>query len=87
MDEAPNMYTNLNDQQQFRLNKINVDKDYSLAETRERRLLSERLSKYNASFVYFDKYLFVFSATSGAISTVFICFCYWSTCRNSKYYS
>ena len=40
MDEAPNMYTNLNDQQKFRLNKSNVDKDYFLAETRERELLS-----------------------------------------------
>ena len=68
MDEAPNMYTNLNDQQKFSLNKSNVDKNYFLAETRERELLSKRLSKYNTSFDYFDKYLFVFSATSGAIS-------------------
>ena len=45
MDLAPNMYTNLNDQQKIRLNKRNVDKDYFLAETRERELLSKRLSK------------------------------------------
>ena len=45
MDLATNMYTNLNDQQKFRLNKRNVDKDYFLAETRERELLSKRLSK------------------------------------------
>ena len=45
MDLAPNMYTNLNDQQKIRLNKRNVDKDYFLAETRGRELLSKRLSK------------------------------------------
>ena len=27
MGEVPNMYPNLNDQQQFRLNKINEDKE------------------------------------------------------------
>ena len=31
MGEAPNMYPNLNDQQQFRLNKINKVKDYFIA--------------------------------------------------------
>ena len=36
MVEVPNMYPNLNDQQQFRLNKINEVKDYFVAEIRER---------------------------------------------------
>ena len=30
--ETPNMYPNLNDQQQFRLNKINEIKDYFVVE-------------------------------------------------------
>ena len=34
--EAPNIYQNLNDQQQFRLNKINEIKDYFVAEIKER---------------------------------------------------
>ena len=34
--EAPNIYPNLNDQQQFRLNKINEVKDYFIADIRER---------------------------------------------------
>ena len=38
--ETPNMYpnlsTSLNDQQQFRLNKINEIKDYFVAEIKER---------------------------------------------------
>ena len=56
--EAPNIYPNLNDQQQFRLNKINEIKDYFVAEIKERELMSKRLSKHIASFDYFDKFLF-----------------------------
>ena len=47
------------DNQQFRLNKINEIKDYFIAEIKERELMSERLSKYIASFDYFDKFLIV----------------------------
>ena len=47
----------LNDQQQFRLNKINEIKDYFVAEIKERELMSKRFSKYIASFDYFDKSL------------------------------
>ena len=41
MSEAPNMYPNLNDQQQFRLNKISEFKDYFFAEIREREFMSK----------------------------------------------
>ena len=68
MDEAPNMYPHLNEQQQFKLNKINEVKDYFIAEIRERELMSKRLSKSIASFDYFDKFLIVLSAASGGIS-------------------
>ena len=61
---TPNMYPNLragllnavllSDQQQFRLNKINEIKDYFIAEIKERELMSKKLSKYIASFEYFD---------------------------------
>ena len=80
MGEAHNMYPNLNDQQQFRLNKINEVKDYFIAEIRESELMSERISKYIASFDYFDKPLIVLSPTNAGISIA----SYWSTCRNSK---
>ena len=76
--ERPNIYPNLNaiplneiqlnDQQHFRLNKINEIKDYSVGETKERELMSKRLSKYIAFWDYFDKSLIVLSATSGSIS-------------------
>ena len=68
MGEATNMYPNLNDQQQLRLNKINEVKDYFITEIKERELTSRRFSKYIASFDYFDKSLTVLSATSSGIS-------------------
>ena len=66
--EVSNIYPNLNDQQQFTLNKISEFRDYFIVEIRESELMSKRLSKYIASFDYFDKSLIVLSATSGSIS-------------------
>ena len=70
--EARNIYPNrsaaLSNEQQFRLNKSNEIKDYFVAETKERELMSKRLSKYIASFDYFGKSLIVLSETTGSIS-------------------
>ena len=75
-NKTPNIYPNLNaiplnanisNEQQFRLNKINEIKDYFIAEIKERELMSKRLSKYIASFDYFDKSLIVLSVTTGSI--------------------
>ena len=55
-------------EQQFRLNKTNEIKDYFLAESRERELTSQNISKYIASLDYFDKSLKVLSILSGSIS-------------------
>ena len=71
--ETPNMYPNLNaislsNQQQFRLNKINEIKDYFVAEIKDRELMSKRLSKYIASFDYFDKSVIVLSVATGSNS-------------------
>ena len=70
--ETHNIYANLGvsltNQQQFRLNKINEIKDYFVAEIKERELMSKRLSKYIASFEYFDKSLIVLSVTTGSNS-------------------
>ena len=62
-----NIYSNLNDQQ-FRLNKISEVRDYVIGEIKERELMSKILSKYIASFDYFDKSLIVLSVTTGSIS-------------------
>ena len=64
----PNLGVSLSNQQQFRLNKINEIKDYFVAEIKERELMSKRLSKYIASFDYFDKSLIALSAATGSIS-------------------
>ena len=58
----------LNDQQQFRLDKINEIKDYFVAENKERELMSKRLSKCIAAFGYFDKSLIVLSIKTDCIS-------------------
>ena len=55
MGEACNIYPNLNDQQQFRFNKINEVKDYLIAEIHERESMSNKLSKSIVSFDYLDK--------------------------------
>ena len=49
------------------LNKINEVEDYFIAQIREGESVSKRLSKYIASFDYFDEYLIVLSATTGGI--------------------
>ena len=47
--------------------------------------MSKRLSQYIASFDYFDKFLFLLSATSGGISIYcIICSCYLTACRSSN---
>ena len=66
--KTPNMYPNISNDQQFRLNKINEIKDYFIAEIRERELMSKNLSKYIASFEYFDKSLIVLSVAAVSIS-------------------
>ena len=69
--ETSNMYpylnANLSNDQQFRLSKINETKDYFIAKIKERELMSKRLSKYIASFDYFDKSLIVLSVATGSI--------------------
>ena len=62
------IYINLANQQQFRLNKLNEIQDYFVAEIKERKIMSKRLTKYIASFDYFDKSLIVLTLTTGSIS-------------------
>ena len=63
----PNLSANTSSKQQLKLNKINEIKDYFIAEIKERELMSKRLSKYIASFDYFDKSLIVLSVATGSI--------------------
>ena len=85
--ETPNMYPNLSantsNDQQFRLNKINEIKDY-FTEIKERELMRKNLSKYIASFDYFDKSLIFFICSNWQHFYCINCNCYWSTCRNNE---
>ena len=64
----PHLSPSLSNNQQFRLNRINEIRDYFVAEIKERELMSKKLSKYVASFDYFDKSLIGLSVTTGSIS-------------------
>ena len=78
--ETSNISPNLNNEQQLRLNKINKTKYYFVAEIKERELMKKRLSKYIASFDYFN----CFFHNNWQHFCCIICNCYWSTGRNSK---
>ena len=69
-----NMYRNLSatpsNEQQFRLYKIHGIKNYFVAEIKKRKLISQSLSKYIASFDYFDKSWIVLSVTTFIASFV-----------------
>ena len=64
----PNLAANISNEQQLWLNKINEIKDYLLVEIRERELISKNLSKYIASFEYFNKSLIFLSVVASSIS-------------------
>ena len=66
--KRPNIYPNISNEQQFRLNKINKIKDFFLTEIRERELISKNISKHIASLHYIDKSLNVLSIFAGSIS-------------------
>ena len=64
----PNLNVPVNDEQYFRLSKVNEIKDYFVTKIKERELMSKRLSKHITSFDYFDNSLIVLSVTTGSIS-------------------
>ena len=64
----PNFSANAPNEHTFRLNKITEVKDYFIAEIKEREQMRKILSKYIASFDYFDKSLIVLSVTTSSNS-------------------
>ena len=67
----PNLSANISNHKlyhKFWLNKINEIKDYFVAEINERELMSKNLSKYIASFEYFDKSIIALSVATDSIS-------------------
>ena len=80
--KTPNIYPNISNDQQFRLNKINEIKDYFIAEIRGRELMSKSLSKYITSFEYLDKLLVALSVATGNISIASFATVICSACWN-----
>ena len=62
--------TNLSDQTKFRLNEISNIENYFNHEIKQRKLNSETLSKYVATFAYIDKILINLSATCDVVSII-----------------
>ena len=69
--EVTNTNSNLSDQTKFRLNEISKIKDYFNLAIQQRKVVSERFSKYIAAFDYFDKAIIILSATGGGISIIY----------------
>ena len=61
---------NLTDQTKFLLNEISKIENYFNSEINQKKLCSEKLSKYVTAFDYIDKMLIVLSATTGGVSIV-----------------
>ena len=70
MIELPAIHLNLSGQTQSKLNEINKMKYHFTTEIQERKIMSKRLSKYIATFDYFQKALIVLSATIGGIPII-----------------
>ena len=66
--ETINIYPQLDERIQFRLNEINRTKGYFIVEVGQRETMSKTLSKYIAAFDCFGKTLLVLYATSGSVS-------------------
>ena len=68
--ETLNKYLDLSGQTKFRLNEINGIKDYFNSEIRERKTMSQKLSKYIGAFDYIYKTLIVLLAANGGVSII-----------------
>ena len=68
LNAVPLSATPLNDQQRFRLNRVNEIEDSFVAEISERELTSKRLCKCIVSFEYFDKSLIFLSIATSSLS-------------------
>ena len=56
--------TNLSEQTKFRLDEISKIENYFIEEINQRKLCSQKLNEYVATFDYIDKILIVLSATT-----------------------
>ena len=64
MSDVSTINSNLSGQIQYRLNEINKIESYFTTDIQKREIMSKNLSKYIATFDYFDKILIFLSAAS-----------------------
>ena len=64
------IHSNLINEKKFKLNENNTIKGYFDLEIQERKIMNEKLSKYNKAFHYFDNNLIALSTTSGGNSII-----------------
>ena len=64
MSDVSTINLNSSGQIQYRLNEINKIESYFTADIQKREIMSKNLSKYIATFDYFDKILIFLSAAS-----------------------
>ena len=64
MSDVSTINLNLSGQIQYRLNEINKIESYFTTDIQKREIMSKNLSKYIATFDYFDKILIFLSAAS-----------------------
>ena len=64
MSDLSTINLNLSGQIQYRLNEINKIESYFTTDIQKREIMSKNLSKYIATFDYFDKILTFLSAAS-----------------------
>ena len=62
--------TNLSEQTKFRLSEIIVIEHYFHQGINQRKLFSEKLSRYVTTFYYIDKFLTVLSAISSGVCII-----------------
>ena len=65
-----NEMSELNDLTKFRLDEINIIKDYLNAEIKERKDIVKKICKYIVAFDYADKLFITLSASFGTLSIV-----------------
>ena len=61
---------NLSEQRKFRLSEIIEIENYFHQEINQRKLCSNKISKYVAAFDYIDRVLILLSVTSGGVSII-----------------
>ena len=79
-----NMYPQLDNSMQFRLDNINELKDYFIVEIYKRKTMGKKLSKNTAALDYVNKTFFGLICNKQGCFYCFVCYHYYITSWNNK---